>query len=177
MIIIITGPSGVGKNTIINELSNHIDFYFSTSFTTRPRRDNEKEGEDYYFISNQEFNDLIDNNEMLEYEEYGGYLYGTPNSEIIRDGIVILDLEVNGATKLLKSNNDYIGIFIDINDDELIKRLVSRGHDQEFINKRMILANSQREHKGEYDYYIENQNLNTAVNNIIDIICKLEEQW
>ena len=177
MIIIITGPSGVGKNTIINELSNHINFYFSTSFTTRPRRDNEKEGEDYYFISNQEFNNLIDNNEMLEYEEYGGYLYGTPNSEITRDGIVILDLEVNGATKLLKSNNDYIGIFIDINDDELIKRLVSRGHDQEFINKRMILANSQREHKGEYDYYIENQNLNTAVNNIIDIICKLEEQW
>jgi len=114
---------------------------------------------------------------MLEYEEYGGYFYGTPKSEINRDGIVILDLEVNGATKLLKSNSNYIGIFIDINDDELINRLVSRGHDKDFINKRMILANSQREHSGEYDYYIENQNLNTAVNNIIDIICKLEEQW
>ena len=162
MIFIITGPSGVGKNTIINELSNHIDFHFSTSYTTRPKRDNETEGQDYYFITDQQFN--------------GGYFYGTPKSEIDRDGIVILDLEVNCATKLLKSNSDYIGIFIDINDDELINRLASRGHDKDFIEKRMILANSQREHSGEYDYYIENQDLNTAVNNIIDIICKLEEQ-
>ena len=73
MIFIITGPSGVGKNTIINELSNHIDFYFSTSYTTRPRRDNETEGQDYYFITHQQFYDLIDKNHMLEYEEYGGY--------------------------------------------------------------------------------------------------------
>ena len=117
MIFIITGPSGVGKNTIINELSNHIDFHFSTSYTTRPKRDNETEGQDYYFITDQQFNDLINKNHMLEYEEYGGYFYGTPKSEINRDGIVILDLEVNGATKLLKSNNDFIGIFIDINYD------------------------------------------------------------
>ncbi len=134
MIFIITGPSGVGKNTIINELSNRIDFHFSTSYTTRPKRDNETEGQDYYFITDQQFNDLIDKNHMLEYEEYGGYFYGTPKSEINRDGIVILDLEVNGATKLIKSNSDYIGIFIDINDDELINRLVSRGHDEDFIN-------------------------------------------
>ena len=104
--------------------------------------------------------------------------YGTSKKEILKESnIILLDLEVNGATKLLKSNSDYIGIFIDINDDELINRLVSRGHDEDFINKRMILANSQREHSAEYDYYIENQDLNTAVNNIIDIICKLEEQW
>ena len=114
MIFIITGPSGVGKNTIINELSNHIDFHFSTSYTTRPRRDNEAEGEDYYFITQQQFNDLSDKIHMLEYEEYGGYFYGTPKSEINKDGIVILDLEVNGATKLLKSNSDYIGIFLSL---------------------------------------------------------------
>ena len=88
MIFIITGPSGVGKNTIINELSNHIDFHFSTSYTTRPKRDNETEGQDYYFITHQRFNDLIDKNHMLEYEEYGGYFYGTPKSEIDRDGTV-----------------------------------------------------------------------------------------
>ena len=80
MIIIITGPSGVGKNTIINELSNHIDFHFSTSYTTRPRRDSETEGEDYYFITQQQFDDLIDKNHMLEYEEYGGFLYVTAKS-------------------------------------------------------------------------------------------------
>jgi len=106
MIFIITGPSGVGKNTIINELSNHIDFHFSTSYTTRPRRDNEIEGQDYYFITHQRFNDLIDKNHMLEYEEYGGYFYGTPKSEIDRDGIVIFTGKIKQLKRFKEDANE-----------------------------------------------------------------------
>jgi len=176
MIYIITGPSGVGKNTIINELSNHLDFYFSVSHTTRPRRENEIDGKDYYFISEDEFEKLINTNQMIEYEQYGDFYYGTSKAELSNDSsIIILDLEVNGATKLLSQNNDYIGIFIDIDDKELVNRLKNRGHDEEFINKRMELASLQREKKSFYQYHVDNVDINTSVNQILDIIYALEE--
>ena len=176
MILIITGPSGVGKNTIINALSKKLDFNFSVSYTTRPKRVSEVNGKDYYFISNEEFQNMINNNELVEFEEYGGFAYGTSRKELNQDGLVILDLEVNGATKLLNNNNDFIGLFIDIDDKELINRLKNRGHNSEFINKRMELASKQRKYKDMYHYKIENVDINTSVNEIIDIIYKLEER-
>tara|TARA_Y100000996_G_scaffold19036_1_gene14091 strand:- start:1523 stop:2053 length:531 start_codon:yes stop_codon:yes gene_type:complete len=176
MILIITGPSGVGKNTIIDALSKKLDFNFSVSHTTRPKRVSEVNGKDYYFISNEEFQNMINNNELVEFEEYGGFAYGTSRKELNQDGLVILDLEVNGATKLLNNNNDFIGLFIDIDDKELINRLKNRGHNSEFINKRMELASKQRKYKDMYHYKIENVDINTSVNEIIDIIYKLEER-
>jgi len=176
MILIITGPSGVGKNTIINALSKKLDFNFSVSYTTRPKRVSEVNGKDYYFISNEEFQNMINNNELVEFEEYGGFAYGTSRKELNQDGLVILDLEVNGATKLLNNNNDFIGLFIDIDDKELINRLKNRGHNSEFITKRMELASKQRKYKDMYHYKIENVDINTSVNEIIDIIYKLEER-
>ena len=176
MILIITGPSGVGKNTIIDALSKKLDFNFSVSHTTRPKRVSEVNGKDYYFISNEEFQNMINNNELVEFEEYGGFAYGTSRKELNQDGLVILDLEVNGATKLLNNNNDFIGLFIDIDDKELINRLKNRGHNAEFINKRMELASKQRKYKDMYHYKIENVDINTSVNEIIDIIYKLEER-
>ena len=176
MILIITGPSGVGKNTIINALSKKLDFNFSVSHPTRPKRVSEVNGKDYYFISNEEFQNMINNNELVEFEEYGGFAYGTSRKELNQDGLVILDLEVNGATKLLNNNNDFIGLFIDIDDKELINRLKNRGHNSEFITKRMELASKQRKYKDMYHYKIENVDINTSVNEIIDIIYKLEER-
>ena len=176
MIYIITGPSGVGKNTIINELSNHLDFYFSVSHTTRPRRENEVNGKDYYFITEEEFENLIKSDQMIEYEQYGDFYYGTSREELSNDSsIIILDLEVNGATKLLGENNKFNGIFIDIDDYELIKRLKNRGHDESFIKKRMKLANLQREKKELYQYHVDNEDIKTSVNQILDIIYELEE--
>ena len=176
MIYIITGPSGVGKNTIINELSNHLEFYFSISHTTRPRRDNEIDGKDYYFITDDEFENLIKSDQMIEYEQYGEFYYGTSKEELSNDSsIIILDLEVNGATKLLEENNNFKGIFIDIDDYELINRLKNRGHDSTFIKKRMKLANLQREKKELYQYHVDNENIKTSVNQILDIIYELEE--
>ena len=178
MIYIITGPSGVGKNTIINELSNHLEFYFSISHTTRPRRDNEIDGKDYYFITEDEFENLIKSDQMIEYEQYGEFYYGTSKEELSNDSsIIILDLEVNGATKLLEENNNFKGIFIDIDDYELINRLKNRGHDSTFIKKRMKLANLQREKKELYQYHVDNEDIKTSVNQILDIIYELEESW
>ena len=178
MIYIITGPSGVGKNTIINELSKHLEFYFSVSHTTRPRRDNEIDGKDYYFITEDEFENLIKSDQMIEYEQYGDFYYGTSKEELSNDSsIIILDLEVNGATKLLEEDNSFKGIFIDIDDYELIKRLKNRGHDESFIKKRMKLANLQREKKELYQYHVDNEDIKTSVNQILDIIYELEESW
>ena len=177
MIYIITGPSGVGKNTIINELSNHLDFYFSVSHTTRPRRENEVNGKDYYFITDEEFENLIKSDQMIEYEQYGDFFYGTSKDELSNNAsIIILDLEVNGATKLLEENNNFKGIFIDIDDEELIKRLKKRGHDEAFIDERMRLAEYQRSFMDKFDYQIKNKDINTTVNKILDIIYSLEER-
>ena len=176
MIYIITGPSGVGKNTIIEAMSTDLDFYFSVSHTTRPQREGEVDGKDYHFVTEEEFNSLVDENLMIEYEQYGGFFYGTSKKEILKESnIILLDLEVNGATKLLSENDDFIGIFIDIDDNELVKRLKNRGHDENFINKRMQLASIQREKKSNYQYHVDNVDIKSSVNQILDIIYALEE--
>jgi len=176
MIYIITGPSGVGKNTIIEAMSTDLDFYFSVSHTTRPQREGEVEGKDYHFVTEEEFKSLVDENLMIEYEQYGGFYYGTSKKEILKESnIILLDLEVNGATKLLSENEDFIGVFIDIDDNELVKRLKNRGHDQNFIDKRMQLASIQREKKSQYQYHVDNVDIKSSVNQILDIIYALEE--
>ena len=176
MIIIFSGPSGVGKSTIINNLSNDFNFYFSTSHTTRPQRESEIEGKDYYFISEDEFNSMITNDEFLEYERYGSYYYGTSKKELERDDFIVLDLEVNGATKLLASNDSYIGIFIDIDDNVLIERLNERGHDDQFIQERMNLAKEQRQSMANFDYIIKNIDLKATIKEILDILYDLEKK-
>jgi len=176
MIYIITGPSGVGKNTIIEAMSTDLDFYFSVSHTTRPQREREVDGKDYHFVTEEEFKSLVDDNLMIEYEQYGGFYYGTSKKEILKESnIILLDLEVNGATKLLSENDDFVGIFIDIDDNELVKRLKNRGHDENFINKRMQLASIQREKKSHYQYHVDNVDIKSSVNQILDIIYALEE--
>ena len=176
MIIIFSGPSGVGKSTIINELIKHKNLYFSISHTTREKRHNEIEGSDYFFVSIDEFNNLINKNFFIEYEQYGTDYYGTGKNQI--DGsnnITVLDVEVNGASKLLKNNKEFIGIFIDIENEELIRRLKTRGHNELFIKQRMDLANKQRSKINEFDYIVKNVDINTTVKNILDIIYNLEE--
>mgnify|MGYP001403339217 CR=1 FL=1 len=176
MIIIFSGPSGVGKSTIINELIKHKNLYFSISHTTREKRHNEIEGEDYFFVTNEEFNNLIADNYFIEYEKYGTDYYGTGKNQFDNSSkITVLDVEVNGASKLLKENKEFVGIFIDIENDELIKRLKLRGHNKKFIEQRMNLANDQRSKINEFDFVVKNVDINTTVKNILDVIYKLEE--
>tara|TARA_B100001250_G_scaffold280855_1_gene243182 strand:- start:895 stop:1428 length:534 start_codon:yes stop_codon:yes gene_type:complete len=176
MIIIFSGPSGVGKSTIINKLTKEKELYFSISHTTREKRHNEIEGRDYFFVTTTQFKDLISQNFFIEYEKYGTDYYGTGKEQLKdKNSITVLDVEVNGATTLLTNNEHFIGIFIDIENQELVKRLNERGHDEDFINKRMSLANEQRSKINEFDYIVKNDDINTTVNKILDIICNLEE--
>ena len=104
--------------------------------------------------------------------------YGTGKNQLnISNNITVLDVEVNGASKLLNKNNDFIGIFIDIENEELIRRLELRGHDKIFIKQRMDLANKQRSKINEFDYVVKNVDISTTVKNILDIIYTLEESW
>ncbi len=176
MIIIFSGPSGVGKSTIINELIKEHELYFSISHTTREKRHNEIEGQDYFFVTTDQFKELISEEFFIEYEKYGTDYYGTGKNQLEnKNSIIVLDVEVNGATKLLNNNKHFVGIFIDIENKELIKRLKERGHDEIFIDKRMALANEQRSRINDFDYIVKNVDINTTVNNILDIICNLEE--
>ena len=176
MIIIFSGPSGVGKSTIINELIKEQELYFSISHTTREKRHNEIEGQDYFFVTSDQFKELISDDFFIEYEKYGTDYYGTGKDQLNNAELTtVLDVEVNGATTLLKQNPNFVGIFIDIENDELINRLKTRGHNAEFISKRMQLASDQRSKINEFDYIVKNVDINTTVNNILDIICNLEE--
>tara|TARA_B100001250_G_scaffold396458_1_gene402471 strand:- start:905 stop:1438 length:534 start_codon:yes stop_codon:yes gene_type:complete len=176
MIIIFSGPSGVGKSTIINELIKEQELYFSISHTTREKRHNEIEGQDYFFVTSDQFKELISDDFFIEYEKYGTDYYGTGKNQLEnKNSIIVLDVEVNGATTLLNNNENFVGIFIDIENEELIKRLKERGHDEIFINKRMALANEQRSKINDFDYIVKNVDINTTVKNILDIICNLEE--
>ena len=89
MIIVISGPSGVGKSSIIKELSVNKDLYFCVSSTTRPIRSNEVEGIDYKYIDNDQFKSMIDQDLFIEYEEYGNYLYGTSKEELLKQLLLL----------------------------------------------------------------------------------------
>ena len=177
MIFIFSGPSGVGKSTIIDSLRQKKHFQFSVSYTSRNIREGEYNGEHYNFVSEAEFLKLVEDDFFIEHEKYGRNYYGTSKNAVNNSTkVLLLDLEVNGATKLLASNKDFIGIFIDIDDEELINRLKKRGHDEAFVDERMRLAEYQRNFIDKFQYKINNKDINTTVNEILDIIYSLEEK-
>ena len=174
MIIVISGPSGVGKSTIIRKIKRDQELYFCVSSTTRRKRTDEIDGVDYHFVSKSHFKKMISSNLLVEHEEYGGNQYGTTYQEIIKENdfqAIILDLEVNGALKILNQYKDSVGIFIDINNDILKERLIKRGdHDNLFIKTRLELAKEQREYIQSFKYHVLNNELELTVKQMNDII-------
>ena len=154
--ITISAPSGSGKTTLCKALQLvEPEIEWSISYTTREKRSIEEDGVDYFFVSENKFNELIKDDFFIEYEMYGTDYYGTGKNQITNAAITVLDVEVNGATKLLEENTEFIGIFIDIDDTELINRLLSRGHDESFIEKRMKLAKEQRSKIDKFDFVVK----------------------
>ena len=179
-LIIISAPSGCGKSTIINEIIKNRDLKleFSISATTREPRKGEKNGVNYYFMSLDEFNKAIENDELIEYEEvYPGRFYGTLNSEIDRirekGKNVILDIDVMGGINVKhKLGNDALSIFIQPPSiDTLRQRLVARGTDSpEAIKERVDKASFEISQADKYDKIVVNDILDIAVKNTENII-------
>jgi guanylate kinase len=174
---IITGPSGVGKTSIIKKvLEKFDDFTFSVSYTTRPKRKGEKEGADYYFVSDEKFKELIKAGELLEWAEVHGYMYGTSSSFVkgkLENGIsVILDIDVQGALNVLKKIADIVSIFISPPSFEALKeRLIKRGTEKnEDISRRLSDAKWELSHLSDFHYVVVNKSIQQASKSIESII-------
>ncbi len=176
-LIIISGPSGSGKDEVLKRLfKKKSDIGFSISSVTRNMREGEVEGEKYNFISVEKFKSMIDNDEFLEYNEYCGNFYGTPKTPVIKsieNGVdIVLEVDVNGAENIRKNFKDAVSVFIiPPSFCELKRRLVGRGTESaEVIEKRLSEAIGEISRANEYDYIVVNDKIDEAVDNIITII-------
>lgn len=179
-LIIISAPSGCGKSTIIGEIINdpELKLSFSVSATNRPPRRGEQDGVNYYFLSDDEFRNAIENDELVEYEEvYPGRFYGTLKKEIdrIRNAgrNVILDIDVKGAVNVKKQFNDEaLSVFIKPPTIDVLRhRLLSRGtEDVEAINQRVGKAEFELSYADKFDKAVVNDVLKEAVNEVRSII-------
>lgn len=169
ILFVFSGPSGVGKGTILQGfLQDNPDCFYSVSATTRSKRPGEIDGVNYYYITREEFEEKISNNGMLEYAEYNGNYYGTPKStvdEMLNIGKnVFLEIEVQGAMKVKKLCPNAVFIFVmppDIN--ALHDRLCGRNtEDEETIKNRISAANYEINNASEYDYIIINDTVESA---------------
>lgn len=169
--IIFSAPSGAGKTTIVRYLLSHFpELQFSISATTRPKRDYEIHGRDYYFMSHQEFDTAIKNGDLLEWQEvYSGVNYGTLKREVERiwaDGkVVIFDVDVIGGINLKKELKDAaLAVFIRVKDVETLKsRLIARNTEsEESLQKRIGKAVEEMASEGEFDSVIINEELAQA---------------
>ena len=177
VLLVVSAPSGCGKDTIIAEVLKKIDnAYLSVSMTTRPMRPGEVDGVNYYFVSQPEFEEKIDRGEMLEYARYGSNYYGTPAGpvrDLLEEGkTVILIIEVQGAGNVKRLFPEACNIFIIPPSFEILeKRLRGRGtDDDESIIKRLDIAKCELARAEEFDYIVENDVLEEAVEDIITII-------
>ncbi|MDO4635217.1 MAG: guanylate kinase [Streptococcus sp.] len=178
LLIVFSGPSGVGKGTVRQEIFSTPDhqFEYSVSMTTRAQRPGEVDGVDYYFRTREEFENLIKTGQMLEYAEYVGNYYGTPLSyvnETLDKGIdVFLEIEVQGALQVKKKVPDGVFIFLTPPDlEELKDRLVGRGTDsQEVIAQRIERAKEEIALMKLYDYAVVNDYVPLAADRVKKII-------
>lgn len=177
-LIIISGTTCAGKGSVIKELLKKNDkMWLSVSYVTRPKRDYEIDGREYYFISLEEFKEKIENNEMLEYMEvHKGIYYGTPKLNIeekLKQGIdVILEIDVRGALIIKEKVPEAICIFILAPSiEEVKKRIIARGNDnKEQILNRFRTAYKEINEASKYNYVVINDVLETAVKKVESII-------
>lgn len=176
-LVIISGPSGAGKDTIAGRLvALDSSLSIAVSATARKPRPGEKEGVDYYFFSEDDFLDKVEKGDFIEYAKYGSNYYGTLKSDVqnrIENGkTVILVIEVQGAANVRKMYPDALSIFIMPPSEEVLeKRLRSRMTDsEEAISKRMEIAKGEMKRSGEYDYTVVNDELEKAVKDTYQLI-------
>lgn len=183
LLIILSGPSGVGKGTVRKQIihDKKIDFVYSVSMTTREKREKEIDGVDYYFVSKEEFQKNIDNNNFLEWAEFVGNRYGTPKDkveEIRNQGKnVFLEIEISGAEQILKNARDdkVISFYLmPPSFKELEHRIRKRKSEpEEIIQARLDKGKREMALAGNYDYIVVNKTIKHAANEIAHIIKKI----
>ena len=177
ILIVLSGPSGCGKDTVLSQLiDSNEDIKVSISMTTRAPRAGELDGVDYYFVTREYFEKKIADGSMLEYAEYNGNYYGTPKApvdEMLRNGIsVVLEIEVQGAEKIRKLYPDAVSVFLlppSLN--ALEYRLRTRGtEDEETLAHRLYIGEQEIKRAGEFDYYVINDKIRDALDDFETII-------
>lgn len=180
LLIILSGPSGVGKGTIRKYIMENynLKLSYSISMTTRPQREKEVEGVDYYFVSKEEFQRNIDENNFLEWEEFVGNRYGTPKDKVekLRNSgkHVLLEIEVNGAREVMSKVNDdrVISLFLMPPSLDALEQRIRRRktESEEIIQQRLNKGKSEMEASSEYDHVILNDDVQRASQEIVDLI-------
>lgn len=177
MLVLFSGPSGVGKDTVLDIiLSKDEKLQRSVSLTTREKRAGETDGEDYYFITKEEFSQMIKDGQVLEYAQYGENIYGTPKAPVdkwLKEGkTVILKIEVKGAQKIRELYPEALSIFLlppsmQILEDRIRRRATENEDD---INRRLEIAKNEILRSADYDFVVVNDNLDEASDNVLSII-------
>lgn len=177
IVIVISGPSGVGKGTIIKRaMAERPSICMATSATTRAPRPGEIDGADYFFLSAEKFDQKIAEDDFLEWCQVHGNRYGTLKSEVVQkleNGYdVILEIDIQGADKVRRMLGSVVSIFITPPTfEDLIDRLHGRNTEAaEVINRRLAMAGKELSAMGEYDYILVNNNIDTATEDFLAII-------
>ena len=184
LLLVISGPSGVGKTTIARRVQSRLKGVFSISATTRPKSNQETEGLDYHFVTKQQFQAMVQRGEFLEHAEvFGRYAYGTPaepvEEHLAAGRLVVLDIDVQGGLQIRRNRPDAYMVFVlPPSDEELLRRLRTRGRDDESAVQRRF-AEAKREidlarSSGAYDAFVVNEVLETAIEETLDLV---KQRW
>ena len=178
LLIVLSGPSGVGKGTICRQLFTyeHLNLCYSISMTTRKPRPGEQDGKDYFFVDEKTFKQKIETGQLMEWAQFVGNYYGTPREyveRLLNEGKnVLLEIEVQGALQIMEQSQDALTIFlVPPSLEELEKRIRGRRtEEEEVVQARLSKASSELQTKDKYQYVVVNDTAQRAVEEIKNII-------